>query len=88
MKNCNILLIEKEQKYQNYYPEKLINMNILPFKEILPSNQRQIIEQTKFAYSPLGKAFEKQTNTIEEQGKNRQKQLKNNEKNKLKFQRF
>ena len=85
MKNCNILLIEKEQKYQNYYPEKLINMNILPFKEILPSNQRQIIEQTKFAYSPLGKAFEKQTNTIEEQGKNRQKQLKNNEKNKLKF---
>ena len=85
MKNCNILLIEKEQKYQNYYPEKLINMNILAFKEILPSNQRQIIEQTKFAYSPLGKAFEKQTNTIEEQGKNRQKQLKNNEKNKLKF---
>ena len=85
MKNCNILLIEKEQKYQKYYPEKLINMNILPFKEILPSNQRQIIEQTKFAYSPLGKAFEKQTNTIEEQGKNRQKQLKNNEKNKLKF---
>ena len=85
MKNCNILLIEKEQKYQNYYPEKLINMNILPFKEILPSNQRQIIEQAKFAYSPLGKAFEKQTNTIEEQGKNRQKQLKNNEKNKLKF---
>ena len=85
MKNCNILLIEKEQKYQNYYPEKLININILPFKEILPSNQRQIIEQAKFAYSPLGKAFEKQTNTIEEQGKNRQKQLKNNEKNKLKF---
>ena len=85
MKNCNMILTEKEQKYQNYYPEKLINMNILPFKEILPSNQRQIIEQAKFAYSPLGKAFEKQTNTIEEQGKNRQKQLKNNEKNKLKF---
>ena len=71
MKNCNMILTEKEQKYQNYYPEKLININILPFKEILPSNQRQIIEQAKFAYSPLGKAFEKQTNTIEEQGKNR-----------------
>ena len=26
-------------------------------------------EQAKFAYSPLGKAFEKQTKTIEEQGK-------------------
>ena len=27
------------------------------------------MEQTKFAYSPLGKAFEKQTKTIEDQGK-------------------
>ena len=29
-------------------------------EEILPSNQRQIIEQTKFTYSRLSKAFEKQ----------------------------
>ena len=27
----------------------------------MPFNQRQIIEQVKFAYSSLGKAFEKQT---------------------------
>ena len=27
--------------------------------EILPSNQRQIIEQAKLAYSPLGKAFQR-----------------------------
>ena len=27
----------------------------------MPSNQRQITEQGKFAYTPLGKAFEKQT---------------------------
>ena len=27
-------------------------------KEISPSNQRKIIEQAKFAYSPLGKALE------------------------------
>ena len=32
-------------------------------------NQRQIMEQAKFAYSPLRKAFQKQTKTIEEQGK-------------------
>ena len=38
-------------------------------EEILPSNQEQIIEQAKFAYSPLGKAFEKQIKTIEFQGK-------------------
>ena len=42
-------------------------------EEILPSNQQQIIEQAKFTYSPLGKAFEKQTKTIEDQGK---KQIK------------
>ena len=30
-------------------------------EEILPSNQQKIIEQAKFTYSPLGKAFEKQT---------------------------
>ena len=40
--------------------------------QILPSNQQQIIEQAKFTYSPLGKAFEKQTKTIEDQ---RQKQV-------------
>ena len=39
-------------------------------KEILPSNQRQLIKQAKFTYSPLGKALEKQANTIEDQGKN------------------
>ena len=38
-------------------------------EEILPSNQQQIIVQTKFTYSSLGKAFEKQTKTIEDQGK-------------------
>ena len=42
-------------------------------KEILPSNQQQIIEQAKFTYSPLGKAFEKQIKTIEDQG---EKQIK------------
>ena len=35
----------------------------------MPSIQKQIIEQAKFTYSPLGKAFEKQTKTIENQGK-------------------
>ena len=38
-------------------------------ENILPSNQQQIIEQAKFTYSPLGKAFEKQIKTIADQGK-------------------
>ena len=37
-------------------------------EDMLPSNQQQIIEQTKFTYSPLGKAFEKQIKTMEDQG--------------------
>ena len=35
--------------------------------DILSSSQQQIIEQAKFTYSPLGKAFEKQIKTIEGQ---------------------
>ena len=37
-------------------------------EDILPSNQQQIVEQAKFTYSTLGKAFEKQIKTIEDQG--------------------
>ena len=38
-------------------------------KEVLPSNKQQIIEQVKFECPPLGKAFQKQVKTIEDQGK-------------------
>ena len=41
-------------------------------ENILPSNQQQIIEQARFTYSPLGKDFEKQIKTTEDQ---RQKQI-------------
>ena len=36
--------------------------------DYLPPDQRRVVEQAKFAYSPLGKAFEEQTQPIEEQG--------------------
>ena len=48
---------------------KIHKYEYLTGEDILPSNQQQIIEQTKFTYSLLGKAFEKQTKTIEDQGK-------------------
>ena len=35
-------------------------------EDILPFNQQQIIEQARFTYTPLGKAFEKQIKTIED----------------------
>ena len=34
----------------------------------MPSDQSRIIEQAKFTYSPLDKAFEKQIKAIEDQG--------------------
>ena len=35
-----------------------------------------MIEQAKFTYSPLGKAFEKQTKTTEDQGRKQTDALK------------
>ena len=49
-----MILTEKQQKSQQYHLEKLINMNILPY------DQRRVIEQPKFTYSTLGKLFKKQ----------------------------
>ena len=49
---------------------KIDEYEYLTSEAILPWDQRQIIEQAKFTYSPLGKAFEKK------------KQLKIKEKNK------
>ena len=53
-------------------------------EEMLPSNQKQMIDQAKFTYSPLGKAFEKQIKTIEDQGKKQVDALKNLKDNKEK----
>ena len=48
---------------------KLHKYEYLTGEDILLSNQQQIIEQTKFTYSALGKALDKQIKTIEDQGK-------------------
>ena len=55
---------------------KIHKYEYLTGEDILPSNQQQIIEQVKFTYSPLGKAFEKQTKTIEDQGQKQVDALK------------
>ena len=51
---------------------KIDKHEYLTGEEILPSNQQQTIEQAKFTYPPIGKAFEKQIKTIEDQ---REKQV-------------
>ena len=54
-----MILTEKQQKYQHY----------LTGEEILPLDQSRLTEQATFTYSSLGKAFEKQIKTIEDQRK-------------------
>ena len=54
---------------------KIHKYEYLTGEDILPSNRQQIIEQTKFTYSSLGKGFEKQIKTIEDQGEKHVKDL-------------
>ena len=56
---------------------KVDKYEYLTAEEILLSIKKEIIEQAKFIYSPLGKAFEKQIKIIEEQGKRQIKAIQN-----------
>ena len=65
---------------------KLYKYEYLTGEEILPPNQQQIIQQAKFNYSSLGKAFKNQIKTIEDQGEKQVKEIQYNKddyKNKL-----
>ena len=55
---------------------KIHTYEYLTGKEILPSNQQQIIEQDKLTYSSLAKAFEKQIKTNKDQGQKQVEVLK------------
>ena len=75
---------EKLQRYINRQAakisplssEKIYKYEYLTGEEILPLDQRGVIEQAKFSYFSAGKAFEKQIKTIEDQG---EKQIKTHE---------
>ena len=68
MEKYNMILIEKQPKISALSSGKIRKYEYLTGEDILPSNQQQMIEQAKFTYSPLGKAFEKQIKIIENQG--------------------
>ena len=57
---------------------KIDKYEYLSGEEILPSNQQRVIQQAKFNYSTLGKAFEKQIKTIKDQGKKQVKAIQDN----------
>ena len=44
MKNCKMMLTEKQLKYQLYHLVKIDEYENLTGEEILPSNQRQVIK--------------------------------------------
>ena len=68
---------------------KLYKYEYLTGEDILPSTQQQIIEQAKFTYSLLRKAFNKQIKTIENQGKNQVDALYNlKSDNKITFKKY
>ena len=50
---------------------KIDKYEYLTGEEILPPDQRRVIEQAKFTYSPLGKAFEKQIRKLKIKEKNK-----------------
>ena len=70
----------EDAKISALSPGKIDKYEYLTGEEILPSNKQQIIEQAKFTYSPFGKAFQKQTKTIEDQGKKQIKAIQDNKK--------
>ena len=50
---------------------KIDKYEYLTGEEILPPDQRRVIEQAKFTYSPLEKAFEKQIRKLKIKEKNK-----------------
>ena len=52
---------------------KIDEYGFLTDEEILPPDQKRVIDQAKIKYSPLGEAFEKQIKTIQDQ---EEKQIK------------
>ena len=84
MKNYNNDINREPAKISALLSGKIDKYEYLTAEEILPSNHQQVIEQAKFTYSLLGKAFEKQTKTIEDQGEKQANALKTLKLNELK----
>ena len=64
MKNYSMIFIVKQQKTQISHQVELIKYENLTGNEILTPDQSRMIEEAKFTYSPLGKAFDKQVRKI------------------------
>ena len=73
MKKYNLILTEKQQKYHRHCQLSFDKYEYVTGEEKLLFDQSRIIEQLKLTYSPLGKASEKLTKKIGDQGKKQKK---------------
>ena len=100
MKKLQYNINREAAKISAVSSDKIKKYEYLTGEKILPSNQKQVIEQAKFTYSPLGKVFKKQIKTIEDQVEKQIKIIQNqgkiesikkyayNDKNKLAYETF
>ena len=75
----------EEAKISALSSGKIDKYEQLTGEEILPSDQSRIIEQVKFTYSPLCKAFENKMKTIEDQGEKQMRALEEHGKQLVKY---
>ena len=81
MKNMQYNINREASKASSLSLGKIDKYEYITCDEILSSDKSRIIEQTKFTYSLLVKALEKQTRKLEDPA-GKQKQLKTELKNK------
>ena len=79
MKNYNMILTEKQQKYQLYHQVKLMNMNICKGRNTTFWSKKSD-RTAKFAYYPLRKALEKQAKRLRIKKKKQIKAIEDHEK--------
>ena len=60
MKTCSVILLNRSTEISSLSSGKIDKCENLTGEEILPWDQRRLIEQTELIYSLIGKAFEKQ----------------------------
>ena len=67
MKNCNMILRDKQQEISALLSVKTDNYEYLSGEEILLPDKSRILAQVKYTCHPLKKTFEKQIRAIEQQ---------------------
>ena len=78
MKNFNMIRINRKAAKIALLPDKIDKLRNCKLKKYCPPpSQSQMIERGKLTYSPLGKAFRKQTKTTEKQKDKQVEALRN-----------